>query len=278
MEEIKAKQIENKDKIFEYHPSDDVLISFESFEGPIATLYNMIINNEKYGSEYNIKTFPLHLVTDQFVAYLNTLEKLDTEIASDFIKIASLLLKLKADALVRPEIIDVEEEEDDSFAEDELRRRLMIYDIVKSNVEKLKAREKLYRINRKPKYTDADAIIVIENFNLDNMVEAFGQVLLRIDEKDESIKIKRVQPDKYPLESQVKKVASLLQEKPKRGFFEFFGKNVSRSEVISTFEALLRMMSKQMITATQEGHSEMEIELKPDLIGKEIDFSSIISE
>ena len=26
------------------------------------------------------------------------------------------------------------------------------------------------------------------------------------------------------------------------------------------------MMSKQMITATQEGHSEMEIELKPDLI------------
>ena len=49
---------------------------------------------------------------NQFVAYLNTLEKLDTEIASDFIKIASLLLKLKADALVRPEIIDVEEEEE----------------------------------------------------------------------------------------------------------------------------------------------------------------------
>lgn len=278
MEKVQIRREENKDKIFEYHPSDDVLLNFESFDGPIATLYNMIVNDERYGSEYNIKTFPLHLVTDQFVEYINSLEKLDTDVASDFIKIATALLKLKVDALVKPEIIEDQGEEDDSFAEDELRRRLIIYEIVKKNVEKLKEREKLYRINRQPKYTDADAIIVIENFNMQKLVEAFGQVLLRIDERDEAIRIKRVQPDKYPLESQVKKVASLLQEKPKRGFFELFGQNVSRSEVISTFEALLRMMSKQMISAQQEGHEEMKIELNEEYIGKEIDFSLIISE
>lgn len=278
MEKVQIRREENKDKIFEYHPSDDVLLNFESFDGPIATLYNMIVNDERYGSEYNIKTFPLHLVTDQFVEYINSLEKLDTDVASDFIKIATALLKLKVDALVKPEIIEDQDEEDDSFAEDELRRRLIIYEIVKKNVEKLKEREKLYRINRQPKYTDADAIIVIENFNMQKLVEAFGQVLLRIDERDEAIRIKRVQPDKYPLESQVKKVASLLQEKPKRGFFELFGQNVSRSEVISTFEALLRMMSKQMISAQQEGHEEMKIELNEEYIGKEIDFSLIISE
>lgn len=278
MEKVQIRREENKDKIFEYHPSDDVLLNFESFDGPIATLYNMIVNDERYGSEYNIKTFPLHLVTDQFVEYINSLEKLDTDVASDFIKIATALLKLKVAALVKPEIIEDQGEEDDSFAEDELRRRLIIYEIVKKNVEKLKEREKLYRINRQPKYTDADAIIVIENFNMQKLVEAFGQVLLRIDERDEAIRIKRVQPDKYPLESQVKKVASLLQEKPKRGFFELFGQNVSRSEVISTFEALLRMMSKQMISAQQEGHEEMKIELNEEYIGKEIDFSLIISE
>lgn len=268
----------DSDKIFEYHPSDNVRLNINDFDGPIATLYTMIVNDDRFGSQYNIKTFPLHLVTDQFVQYLAQLQLFDMEVASDFIKIATDLLKLKAAALLRPDVVLEDEDDYDSEAEEALRRKLIIYDIVKRSVVDLKAREKLYRINRKPLYTDADAIIVIDKFNMANLLDAFGQVLLRIDEKDEAMKIKRVQPDKYPLEKQVRKVTELLQEKPKRGFFEFFGKNVEKSEVISTFEALLRMMSKQYVIAEQEGKEEMKVELNPDLIGKHIDLSVITAE
>ena len=170
------------DKIFEYHPASVVPLVIDENEPPVAidVLYTILTSSKDYGTKYTLETIPLHLATDQFVAYLASLDCYDKEIASDFITMGTTLLKIKAEALLRVPQDDIEVEED-SFAEELLRRRLLVYKIVKENESRLKEREKLYRINRRPKYTDADAIIVINQFDMAKLLDAFGVVLYRLD-------------------------------------------------------------------------------------------------
>ena len=265
------------DKIFEYHPANVVPLYLDGDNEPpvaIDVLYTILTSSKDYGTKYTLETIPLHLATDQFVAYMAQLEAYDMDIASDFITMGTTLLKIKAAALLRMPQEEVEEEPD-YFAEEILRRRLLIYNIVKENEEKLKAREKLYRINRRPKYTDADAIIVIDQFDLAKLLDAFGVVLYRIDEKDVSLQIKRIPKDKYPVEEQVRKLAAVMAGKKKAGFYSLFDKDVNRSEVISTFQALLRLMSKQVVFAEQEGNEEIQITFNPEYENKEIDFDAL---
>ena len=264
------------EKIFEYHPASVVPIFLGEDEPPVAidVLYTILTSSKDYGTKYTLETIPLHLATDQFVAYMAQLQAFNMEIASDFIQIGTTLLKIKSAALLRVPQEEIEEEED-SFAEELLRRKLQIYQIVKENEAKLKAREKLYRINRKPKYTDADAIIVINQFDFAKLLDAFGVVLYRIDEKEVSLKIKKIPKDKFPVGQQVRKLVNVMSKKKKAGFYSLFDGEVSRSEVISTFQALLALMSKQIMFADQEEGKEIEITFNPEYEGKEIDFDAL---
>ncbi len=264
------------DKIFEYHPANVVPLYFGDDEPPVAidVLFTILTSSKDYGTKYTLETIPLHLATDQFVAYMANLESYDMDIASDFITIGTTLLKIKSAELLKVPQEEIEEEQD-FFAEEILRRRLLVYQIVKDNEAKLKAREKLYRINRRPKYTDADAIIVIDKFDLAKLLDAFGVVLYRIDEKDTALQIKKIPKDKYPIEVQVRKLAEKISKSKKAGFYSLFGKNVDRSEVISTFAALLQLMKYQIVFAEQEGNDEIQITLNPEYENKEIDFDAL---
>ena len=264
------------EKIFEYHPASVVPLVIDENEPPVAidVLYTILTSSKDYGTKYTLETIPLHLATDQFVAYLASLESYDKEIASDFIQMGTTLLKIKAAALLRVPQEDIEVEED-SFAEELLRRRLLVYKIVKENESRLKEREKLYRINRRPRYTDADAIIVINQFDFAKLLDAFGVVLYRVDEKETSLKIKKIPKDRFPVKDQVKKLVDVMANKKKAGFYSLFGDDVSRSEVISTFQALLELMKHQIIFAEQEEDQEIQITFNPEFEGKEIDYDAL---
>ena len=115
------------EKIFEYHPASVVPLVIDENEPPVAidVLYTILTSSKDYGTKYTLETIPLHLATDQFVAYLASLESYDKEIASDFIQMGTTLLKIKAAALLRAPQEEIEEEED-SYAEELLRRKLMV--------------------------------------------------------------------------------------------------------------------------------------------------------
>ena len=264
------------EKIFEYHPASVVPLVLNDEEPPVAidVLYTILTSSKDYGTKYTLETIPLHLATDQFVAYLANLPQYDMDIASDFIQMGTTLLKIKAAALLRVHQDDIEVDDYDPYAEEMLRRRLLVYRIVKENEEKLREREKLYRINRRPKYTDADAIIVINQFNFDKFLDAIGVVLYRIDEKEAALMTKKIPKDKFPVAEQVKKLVDIMSKKKKTGFYSLFGSDVTRSEVISTFQALLELMKHQIVFAEQEEEGEIELTLNPECEGKEIDIDS----
>ena len=66
-------------------------IKIENFEGPLDLLCHLIDKNKM-----NIYDINLSEITDQYIKYLNEMEKLNLEIASEFLVMASTLLYLKS--------------------------------------------------------------------------------------------------------------------------------------------------------------------------------------
>ena len=122
-----------EDKIFDYHPASIVPLNLIDGEPPVAidVLYTILTSSKDYGTKYTLETIPLHLATDQFLAYMATLEAFNMEIASDFITMGTTLLKIKSQALLVVPVDEVEtDDEQDLMAEEILRRRLLVYKIV----------------------------------------------------------------------------------------------------------------------------------------------------
>ena len=58
-------------------------------------------------------------------------------------------------------------------------------------------------------------------------------------------------------------------------FYSLFTNEVSKSEVISTFQSMLVLMKNQVVFAEQEGNGEIQLEFNPEYEGKEIDFDAM---
>ncbi len=88
------------------------------FEGPLDLLCHLIDQNE-----IDITDIPIAEITDQYLAYLDDLDQLDMDLASDFLVMASTLLHIKS-RLLLPAPKRPEAEED---PRDELVLRLLAY-------------------------------------------------------------------------------------------------------------------------------------------------------
>ena len=149
---------------FERRATQNIILNINDFDGPIELLYELIMVEKKY----DIRTFPLAQIADQYMLHLEQVGKLDMEEASEYIKIAAVLLEIKARACL-PKLDDPDDEEfDDTDPEEELRRKILMFQLCKEQALKLKDMETLNKFYRKPKFTNADALIVVNDFSLIN--------------------------------------------------------------------------------------------------------------
>ncbi len=84
-------------------------IKIDNFEGPLDLLCHLIDKNKM-----DIYDIQISKITEQYVEYLNEMERLNLEIASEFLVMASTLIYLKSKSL-----LPKQDEED----EKELTRR-----------------------------------------------------------------------------------------------------------------------------------------------------------
>ena len=92
-------------------------IKIENFEGPLDLLCHLIEKNKM-----NIYDINLSEITEQYIEYLRQMESMDSEIASEFLVMASTLLFLKSKKL-----LPKQEEEEEELTEEELIRRIKEY-------------------------------------------------------------------------------------------------------------------------------------------------------
>ena len=68
------------------------------FEGPLSLILQLLSKNK-----IEIRDIPISEILDQYLAYLNEMERLDLEIASEFVQMASYLLYIKTRMLLTEE-------------------------------------------------------------------------------------------------------------------------------------------------------------------------------
>ena len=91
-------------------------IKIDNFEGPIDLLLYLIEKNKMDIYEINLTE-----ITEQYMEYLNKMQELNLEIASEFLVMASTLLYLKSKNLLP------KQEEEEEITEEELIRRIVEY-------------------------------------------------------------------------------------------------------------------------------------------------------
>ena len=223
-------------------------IKIENFEGPLDLLCSLIEKNKM--DIYDIK---LSEITDQYIEYINEAEKLNMEIASEFLVIASTLLYIKSKNLL-PNL----NEDDEELTEEELKRKIIEYKKYKEFTNTLKNRriEFLGRV-----FKPSDSVVLprqeIETmYESDVMPNAYMEVIKRNESKI-NINAKNIEQiaisETVTLASKVKDIFRELLKTPRFVFNKLFKKNnYTKVEIVTSFIGLLELTRKNKVTAEQE--------------------------
>lgn len=217
------------------------------FEGPLDLLLHLIKE-----SKMNIMDIEIEKITEQYMNYLDLQEKMNLEIASEYLVMASELIEIKSKLLLPNPKNDEGEEED---PREELVNRLLEYQAYKEITKVLQDKENL----RKEIYTKApenirnyveEDVSITTDVTLDDLVEAFKKYLER--KKETKPLQTKITVNEVTVSSRRHDIKNLLRTKKRVSFFELFPV-VSKEYVIATFLAVLEMAKSHELTITQNG-------------------------
>lgn len=227
-------------------------VRLENFEGPLDLLLHLIKE-----AKLDITTLKLSEITEQYLAFMNEIDTLDMEKASEFIEVAATLLEIKSKKLL-PRLDDVQTEVEDS--ESNLLRRLQEYKLFKEASEDLKALENVNRMYKEPEPAASKFKIVLKDMKLDNLLDAFTKILHKAHLEEKKSEEKQIVRDRFTVQEKMAAIkdAILIREKVK--FEELFEEDSTKSEVINVFLAILELLKQQVISIHQDNSFD-EIEI-----------------
>lgn len=223
-------------------------IKIDNFEGPIDLLLYLIEKNKMKIEEINLTQ-----ITDQYIEYIEEMEKMNLEIASEFLVMASTLLYLKSKNLL-PKQEDSEEE----LTEEELIKRIIEYKKYKSISQVFKERYSIYsnRIFKNqenillPKQeleTKYDNKIIPDIYQ--NLVE---RTSVRLNKDAKNIE-KIALVENYTVADKVKEMFKVLIKQKRFIFNKLFSlKSRDKQEVVTAFSGLLELSRRDKVQTNQE--------------------------
>lgn len=247
-----------KDPAENFESIVDYTTVLDNFEGPLDLLLYLVKQEQ-----IEIKDIFVSKVTEQFLFYMKGLPYIDIDKASEYLSIASAILEIKAKSLV-PAIIEPEIEQEDGEAV--LIRALEEYRMLKEESAKLKELETIGYYYKPPDKNVGEAKIVYKDFNLDGLLKAFTDLMLRQEARLREEGIQREIPkDIYTIPDRAAYICETVNERGEVPFDELFGRYASRSEIITTFQALLELLKHQFIKVEQNGiFDKILIKYNPD--------------
>jgi len=222
------------------------------FEGPLDLLLHLIKE-----SKMDIMNIEIEEITKQYMDFLHQTEKLNLEISSEYLVLATELLEIKSKMLLpRNKVEDTEEEVEDP--REELIQRLLEYQAYKDITKVLQEKELL----RRDIYTKIPENIhnyieesheIHADVSLDDLVKALQNYYQR--KEDNKPLNTKVTVNEISISSRRHDIKKLLKKKGKVSFFELFPV-VSKEYIVATFLAILEMAKNKELVIRQENNFE----------------------
>lgn len=228
-------------------------IKIDNFEGPFDLLFHLIEKNK-----FNIYDIPINEITDQYMEYLFAMEKMDLDIAGEFLVMAATLLHIKSRLMLPIKKEEVEEEEDPREA---LIMQLIQYKMHKESSQKLRERNYIWS---KAFYRFSEiheTYIKNDDLELTKFIDAMARILKLSQEKVIINNTKKidiiVKREKISLVSKIKQIMFILRSNTFFKFSDFFSmKEKSVGEVVTGFLALLELSRSRHINLEQRKQFE----------------------
>ena len=224
-------------------------IKLPLFEGPFDLLLFFIQRDE-----LDIHDIPINQITKDFLTYLHHLEKLNVEVASEFILVAATLMRIKAKMLLPRPVLDEEGNEIDPW--EELVKHLLEYKKYKSVIEELSKLE----FDRSQKERRGNIVREIRKIAEGNNVEAelqhvdlykllkvYQNVLAKYEIEKNKPKHEVVQYP-YTISAQRTFVLNRLSERKRMSFTELIDLEPNKIAVIFNFLSILDLLQMRQIT------------------------------
>ena len=226
--------------------STKLKIGIEDFDGPLDLLLHLIKE-----AKIEIKDVFVSEVTQQFLQYMEGVDVLDVDKASEYLNMAATLLEIKSKSIL-PRI----EEYMDDFEDQEtaLIRQLEEYKLFKEASEKLKEHENILRFYKEPDKSVGNVKVVYTDFNLEGLIKAFSKLMMRVDDRRwQQNVLKEIPKEVFTVKDKVESIRNILLERNSVSFFEMFSHHYTKNELITTFQAMLELLKLQYITVEQNG-------------------------
>ena len=221
-------------------------IKIDNFEGPIDLLLYLIEKNKMDIYEINLTE-----ITEQYMEYLNKMQELNLEIASEFLVMASTLLYLKSKNLLP------KQEEEEEITEEELIRRIVEYKKFKeiSKVFKENYEEFSKRIFKDPEDIELPKKTLEEKYDKNVIPEIYKEIVertsVRLNQNAKNIE-KIALVDTYTVGSKVKEMFKILIKSKKFVFNKVFSLiKRNKKEVVTAFTGLLELSRRDKVVTEQ---------------------------
>ena len=219
---------------------DAISYRLEAFEGPLDLLLTLIHKNKMA-----IDDIKINIICEQYIAYIEEAQRLDMDIASEFIVMASELMLIKSKLLLPR----VEEEEEDPRAA--LADALIKYQQAKESAKKMAL---LYQKFSGRLEKDTDEISIDKSFVLDHEIEALCLAVRRIITYNENRpKIERevftpmISSPIVPVELKISGIIRKMQKKKVTTLRELLEDSVSLPDMIAIFLGVLELIKIRKI-------------------------------
>ena len=215
------------------------------YEGPLDLLLNLIEH-----AELDITSVSLAMVTDQYLAYINSLEQINADEISAFIVIAAKLLQIKSEALLpRPPTREPGEEDAGRSLVDQLK----LYKRFKEIGGWLNAQEQAnlrtyLRIAPPPK---VEPKLDLTNLSLEKLVNA-AEIAFAKEKEKQPLGVIIAAP-RVTIREKIDLISKTLKEVEHSTFRALLNAGASRLEIVVTFLALLELVKRYRVNAQQDG-------------------------
>lgn len=225
------------------------LIHLPQFEGPFDLLLFFIERDE-----LSIHDIPIYKITNDFLDYIQHLERLNIEVASEFILVAATLMRIKAKMLLPRK--DVDEQGNEIDPRQELVQQLLEYKRCKDVVEILKEMEsnrslRYTRGNQKNEVSELVKLLAdeaeLETITLFKLLKAYQRSMDRYKNKTEKV-VHKIDPYKYSIESEKEKLTAFVLERSKVSFQDVFAACESKIHAVFIFLSMLELIQQQIIS------------------------------
>lgn len=222
----------------------------EDFEGPLTLILQLLSKNK-----IEIRDIKISELLDQYMAYLDEMKRMDLEIASEFVQMASHLVYIKARMLLSEDEEPSELEE--LIASLEKLRRRDVYEQIKGVADELSP---LYCRGAGLITKPPEPLPVSREYRYVHAPEDLVKAMLRILSREEALKAV-IQTPRFMMPTRIvysvsEKSAEIIDELIKKGEMRFsalIAESKSRTEMVATFIALLELCREGKIGIMGEG-------------------------